>query len=190
MQTAVSFAQRRATAQDINAALATAGPSIPIQPIRQWRLAEPFEQLRQAAEHHLEKRGKRPTVHLINLGAIAHHKARADFITGFFEAGGFAVVKNDGYMSNDDAIKGALEAEGTHYIICGADESYPEAVPAIAKALKSANPPRNIYVAGKQPSEIETTFVQAGVDGFIHIASNCYETLVAFMKEMGVALDE
>lgn len=189
MQTAVSFAQRRATAQDINAALATAGPSIAIQPIRQWRLAEPFEQLRKAAEHHLEKSGKRPTVHLINLGAIPNHKARADFITGFFEAGGFAVVKNDGYMSNEEAVKGALAAGGTHYIVCGTDESYINTVPALAAELKKANPQLKLYVAGKQAPDIENTFVQAGIDGFIHIGSNCYETLVAFMKEMGVALD-
>lgn len=189
MQTAVSFAQRRATAQDINAALATAGPSIAIQPIRQWRLAEPFEQLRKAAEHHSEKSGKRPTVHLINLGAIPNHKARADFITGFFEAGGFAVVKNDGYMSNEEAVKGALAAGGTHYIVCGTDESYINTVPALASELKKANPQLKLYVAGKQAPDIENTFVQAGIDGFIHIGSNCYETLVAFMKEMGVALD-
>lgn len=189
LDSAIAFARRRATARGIDAALAMTGPSIAISPVRQWRLSEPFEQLRQAAERHLETHGKRPTVHLINLGAIAHHKARADFMSGFFEAGGFAVVKNDGYMSVDEAIKGALEADGTHYIICGTDESYPEAVPAIAKALKDANPPRNVYVAGKQPLEIETTFIEAGVDGFIHIGSNCYETLVAFMKEMGVALD-
>ncbi|GGJ78042.1 methylmalonyl-CoA mutase [Anoxybacillus voinovskiensis] len=189
VDSAIAFVHRRATARGIDAALAMTGSSVAISPIRQWRLSEPFEQLRQAAERHLETHGKRPTVHLINLGAIAHHKARADFMTGFFEAGGFAVMKNDGYMSTDEAIKGALEGDGTHYIICGTDESYPEAVPAIAKALKGANPPRNVYVAGKQPPETETAFVEAGVDGFIHIGSNCYETLVAFMKEMGVALD-
>lgn len=190
LETALAFAQRRATAQDINAALATTGPSIAIQPIRQWRLAEPFEQLRKAAEYHLEKRGQRPTVHLINLGAIPNHKARADFITGFFEAGGFAVVKNDGYMSNEEAVKGALAAGGTHYVVCGTDESYVDAVPALAAELKKANPQLKLYVAGKQAPDIENTFVQAGIDGFIHIGSNCYETLVAFMKEMGVALDE
>ncbi|MGJ7034888.1 methylmalonyl-CoA mutase family protein [Anoxybacillus eryuanensis] len=189
VDSAIAFVHRRATARGIDAALTMTGPSIAISPVRQWRLSEPFEQLRQAAERHLETHGKRPTVHLINLGAIAHHKARADFMTGFFEAGGFAVVKNDGYMSIDEAIKEALEAGGTHYIICGTDESYLEAVPAIAKALKVVNPPRNVYVAGKQSPEIETAFIEAGVDGFIHIGSNCYETLVTFMKDMGVALD-
>jgi methylmalonyl-CoA mutase len=190
MQTAISMVSRRATAQEITKALEENGPSIRIQSITQWRLAEPFERLRKASEAHLQKHGNRPTVHLINLGPIAHHKARADFITGFFEAGGFEVVKNDGYMSAEEAIEGALLAQGTHYIICGKDESYNDAVPTIAEELKKANPQLKLYVAGKQAPEIEETFVQAGIDGFIHIGSNCYETLVAFMKEMGVVLDE
>jgi methylmalonyl-CoA mutase len=188
VQTAISIASRRAIAQDIAKALEEDGLSI--TPIKQWRLAEPFEQLRKASEAHLAKHGSRPKVVLINLGAIPSHKARADFITGFFEAGGFEVVKNNGYMSKEEAVQGALSLEGTHYIICGSDESYVDTVPTIAAELKKANPHLKLYVAGKQAPEIEKTFVRAGIDGFIHIGSNCYETLAEFMKDMGVALDE
>jgi methylmalonyl-CoA mutase len=190
IQTAIFMIERRATAREIEKALEAYGPSIIIQPIQQWRLAEPFEQLRKASEDHLEKYGSRPKVVLLNLGAISKHKARADFITGFFEAGGFEVVKNNGYMSVEEAVKGALSAEGTHYVICGTDDSYVKNVPSIAEELKKANSQLKLYVAGKPEPELEETFVQAGIDGFIHIGSNCYETLVAFMKDMGVALDE
>jgi methylmalonyl-CoA mutase len=190
MQTAISMVTRRATAQEIEKALTENGPSMNIQPIQQWRLAEPFEKLRKASEAHLEKRGSRPKVVLINLGSIPNHKARADFITSFFEAGGFAVVKNDGYMSAEEAIAGALSAQSTHYIICGTDESYVQMVPAIAAKLKEANPQLKLYVAGKQPEDVAKTFEKAGISGFIHIGSNCYETLAEFMKDMGVALDE
>ncbi|WP_027407717.1 methylmalonyl-CoA mutase family protein [Anoxybacteroides tepidamans] len=190
VETALAAAAHRATAQEVDKALAATGPSISIKPIVQWRLAEPFEQLRKAAEAHFEKTGHRPKVVLINLGAIPNHKARADFITGFFEAGGFAVVKNDGYMTAEEAVQGALASGGSHYVVCGTDDSYVDAVPVIASELKKANPHLKLYVAGKQAPNIEEAFVQAGVDGFIHIGSNCYETLVAVMKEMGVALDE
>ncbi|UOE75309.1 methylmalonyl-CoA mutase family protein [Parageobacillus thermoglucosidasius] len=190
VETAVFMALRRATAQEIEAALKDDGTAINVKPIPQWRLAEPFEQLRKAAEAHLEKYGARPTVHLINIGNIPNYKARADFITGFFEAGGLAVSKSEGYHTAEEAVAGALEANGTHYIICGSDESYTDIVPAIAKALKQADSDVKLYVAGKQAQEVEQSFVQAGVDGFIHIGSNCYETIVSFMKEMGVALDE
>jgi len=101
-----------------------------------------------------------------------------------------AVAKSEGYHTAEEAVSGALEANGTHYIICGSDESYTDMVPAIAKAFKQAKPNAKLYVAGKQPADVEQTFIEAGVDGFIHIGSNCYETIVSFMKEMGVALDE
>lgn len=190
IETAIFMAVRRATAQEIEAALKADEASINVKPIQQWRLAEPFEQLRKAAEVHLEKHGSRPTVHLINIGSIPNYKARADFITGFFEAGGVAVAKSEGYHSAEEAVSGALEANGTHYIICGSDESYTDMVPAIAKAFKQTKPNAKLYVAGKQPTDVEQTFIEAGVDGFIHIGSNCYETIVSFMKEMGVALNE
>jgi methylmalonyl-CoA mutase len=190
VETAILMTSHRATAREIEKALEANGPSMNIQPIQQWRLAEPFEQLRKASEAHLEKYGSRPKVVLINLGAIPNHKARADFITGFFEAGGFEVVKNNGYMSAEEAVEGALSAAGTHYVICGTDESYVETVPAITAGLKKANSHLKLYVAGKQAPELAETFVQAGIDGFIHIGSNCYETLAEFMKDMGVALDE
>lgn len=190
IETAIFMAVRRATAQEIEAALKADEASINVKPIQQWRLAEPFEQLRKATEVHLEKHGARPTVHLINIGSIPNYKTRADFITGFFEAGGVAVAKSEGYHTAEEAVSGALEANGTHYIICGSDESYTDMVPAIAKAFKQAKPNAKLYVAGKQPADVEQTFIEAGVDGFIHIGSNCYETIVSFMKEMGVALDE
>lgn len=190
VETAVFMALRRATAQEIEAALKDDGTVINVKPIPQWRLAEPFEQLRKAAEAHLEKYGARPTVHLINIGNIPNYKARADFITGFFEAGGMAVVKSEGIHTAEKAVSEAINANGTHYIICGSDESYTDIVPAIAKALKQANSNVKLYVAGKQAPDVEQSFVQAGVDGFIHIGSNCYETIVSFMKEMGVDLNE
>lgn len=190
VQTAISMVACRATVQEMEKALAEDSPSVQIEPIQQWRLAEPFEKLRKASEAHLEKQGSRPKVALINLGAIPKHKARADFITGFFEAGGFEVVKNNGYISAEEAVQGALSVEGTHYIICGSDESYVDTVPTIAAELKKANPHLKLYVAGKQAPEVEEAFVKAGIDGFIHIGSNCYETLAEFMKDMGVALDE
>ncbi|EZP76063.1 methylmalonyl-CoA mutase large subunit [Parageobacillus genomosp. 1] len=189
IETAVDMALRRATAQEIEAALKTEEASIHVKPITQWRLAEPFERLRQASEAHLEKYGERPAVHLINIGNIPNYKARADFITGFFEAGGMAVEKSEGVHSAEEAVSEAINASGTHYVICGSDESYVDIVPALAKAFKQAKPNAKLYVAGKQPADVEQIFIEAGVDGFIHIGSNCYETIVSFMKEMGVVLD-
>ena len=56
------------------------------------RLAEPFEQLRDASDRMLAQTGARPKIFLANLGMPADFTARASFAKNFFEAGGIAAV--------------------------------------------------------------------------------------------------
>lgn len=189
VEAAIGAARRRATAREIAAALADGNTSIRIAPIRAWRLAEPFERLRKAAEKHAERTGSRLSVHLINIGPLVRHQARADFITGLFAAGGVAAERSDGFASVEEAVEWVRNTNGTHYIVCGADDDYPAFVPALARAFKRAKPDAKLYVAGKPPEELERTYADAGVDGSIHLGSNAYEVIVAFFTERGVALD-
>lgn len=189
VEAAIGAARRRATAREIAAALADGNTSIRIAPIRAWRLAEPFERLRKAAEKHAERTGSRLSVHLINIGPLVRHQARADFIAGLFAAGGVAAERSDGFASVAEAVEWVQSTSGTHYIVCGADDDYPAFVPALARAFKQAKPNAKLYVAGKPPEELENTYGAAGVDGSIHLGSNAYEVIVAFFTERGVALD-
>jgi methylmalonyl-CoA mutase len=63
-------------------------------PLPRMRLAEPFEQLRDASDQILAKNGARPKIFLANLGALADFNARASFAKNFFEAGGFEAVQS------------------------------------------------------------------------------------------------
>ncbi len=56
------------------------------------RLAEPFEQLRDASDRALAATGARPTVFLANLGKLSDFTARTLFAKNFFEAGGIEAV--------------------------------------------------------------------------------------------------
>ncbi|WP_025949007.1 methylmalonyl-CoA mutase family protein [Geobacillus thermocatenulatus] len=189
MEAAIDAARRRATAREIAAALADGNTSVRIAPIRAWRLAEPFERLRKEAEKHAERTGSRLSVHLINIGPLVRHQARADFIAGLFAAGGVAAERSDGFASVEEAVEWVQSTNGTHYIVCGADDDYPAFVPALARAFKQAKPNAKLYVAGKPPEELENTYAAAGVDGSIHLGSNAYEVIAAFFTERGVALD-
>jgi len=189
VEAAIGAARRRATAREIAAALADGNTSIRIAPIRAWRLAEPFERLRKAAEKHAERTGSRLSVHLINIGPLVRHQARADFIAGLFAAGGVAAERSDGFASVAEAVEWVQSTSGTYYIVCGADDDYPAFVPALARAFKQAKPNAKLYVAGKPPEELERTYADAGVDGSIHLGSNAYDVIVAFLTERGVALD-
>ncbi len=158
--------------------------TISIKKISPVRISESFEQLRQASERYLQTAGERPKVGLLNLGPIPEHKPRADFISGFFEAGGFLVVKNDGYGTVEDVIEGARAMNLTTYIICGTDDSYKEMVKDICGELKKSNPDLRLFIAGKQENEV--FFRNVGINNFIHIGTDCFAFLHQLQQEMGV----
>ncbi len=68
-----------------------------LEPLPRIRLAEPFEQLRDASDRMLAQTGARPKIFLANLGVPADFSPRANFARNFFAAGGIAAVTNDGF---------------------------------------------------------------------------------------------
>lgn len=151
-----------------------------------YRRAEGFEQLRNAADHYKKANGLYPQIFFANLGPIPKHKARADFASGFFAAGGFEAVTNNGFSTAKEAIAATITSGVDMVIICGTDEQYQEYVPAIASELKAKNPNMYIMVAGKPTSEHEEQYSNAGVDEYIHVKSNCYQTLARLQERKGV----
>ncbi|MEH7388236.1 methylmalonyl-CoA mutase subunit beta [Bacillus sp. JJ1521] len=158
--------------------------AISIKKISPVRISEGFEQLRRASESFLQDNGERPKVGLLNLGPIPEHKPRADFITGFFEAGGYQVLKNDGYAKAEDVIAGARAMNLNVYIFCGKDDSYKEMVTEICSELKKTNPDLRFFIAGKQ--ENEEVYRNVGINDFIHIGTDCFAFLHQLQQEMGV----
>ena len=134
----------------------------------------------------MARTGARPKVFLANMGPIPQHKARADFSTGFFEAGGFEVIGNDGFATVEEAAQAALASGAGVVTICSTDETYPEIVPALTGLIKSSRPDVTVVLAGYPTDQIET-YRAAGVDEFIHLRANCYETLVRLQQLKGVA---
>ena len=63
---------------------ASADKGISVEPLKQFRLAEGFEELRIASENFKKKTGSKPKVFLANMGSLKQFKARADFSTGIF----------------------------------------------------------------------------------------------------------
>ena len=66
--------------------------ALKFDPLPCIRLAEPFEQLRDASDRMLAQTGARPKIFLANLGKPADFTARATFAKNFFEAGGIEAV--------------------------------------------------------------------------------------------------
>jgi methylmalonyl-CoA mutase len=137
------------------------------------RLAEPFEQLRDASDKILAQTGARPKVFLATLGKPADFNARANFARNFFEAGGIEAVSGE-----DGPLAAAFKAAGAALAcLCGSDKAYHSEAEAAATALK-AQGARHVYLAGR-PAAKEETLRAAGVQTFIHDGCDVLATLQA-----------
>ncbi len=166
--------------------LLTEGSTPPIiEPICIHRGTQHFEALRKNADDYAAKTGAPPKVFLANMGPIPQHKPRADFTTGFFQVGGFEVIGNNGFGTTDEAAQAALDSGAPIVVICSTDDTYPELVPPLTKAIKDARPETTVILAGYPQDQIDA-HKQAGVDDFIHLRANCYEMLVNLQQKIGV----
>jgi methylmalonyl-CoA mutase len=73
-----------------------ATPGEPIEPLQRFRLAEPFERLRDRSDAYLARTGQRPKIFLACLGRASDFTARASFAKSLFEAGGIEAVEGRG----------------------------------------------------------------------------------------------
>jgi methylmalonyl-CoA mutase len=148
----------------------TAYPALP-----RIRLAEPFEQLRDASDRALAATGSRPAVFLANLGKLSDFTARTLFARNFFEAGGIEAVTNDGFARRDDMIA-AFRASGAKLgCLCSSDKVYAAEAVDAAQALTSAGA-AHIYLAGR-PGELEAALKSAGVQDFIYVGCDVVAAL-------------
>ena len=152
-------------------------------PLPRIRLAEPFENLRDASDRVLTATGSRPKVFLANLGKLSDFTARTLFARNFFEAGGIEAVSNDGFANRDEMIA-AFKASGAKLVcLCSSDKVYAAEAADTAKALTAAGA-SPIYLAGR-PGEIEAKLKAAGVQDFIYVGCDVVATLKAAHDNLG-----
>jgi methylmalonyl-CoA mutase len=146
------------------------------------RLGEAFEKLRDAGDAFLAKTGKRKRVFMANLGEIAEHNRRSQWMWNFLAAGGIEGLTSDGYKDAAEAAE-AFRASGVRIAcICSSDEVYAREAAATAKALKQAGATR-VLLAGR-PGEAEQTLRAAGVDGFLFAGQDAVAVLEDLHKTL------
>lgn len=144
------------------------------------RLAEPYEQLR-AAVATLPKQAR--TVNILHGMLPKDHLLRAEFTTEYFAAGGFTPVD---CVTQDPAAEplGDLPvAEAGIVVLCADDTLYPDWVPAVCKALKSANPQVMIVLAG-DPGKNAESYAAAGLDCSFSIRSSHLDVMLQCLDAM------
>lgn len=120
------------------------------------------------------------------MGPIPQHKARADFVTSFMQVAAFDVALNNGFKTVDDAVAAALESKADVAIVCSTDDTYPELAPAVTKGIKAQRPEMKVFLAGAPSPELKEMCDAAGMDDYISVRSNCYETLLRMQQEKGM----
>ena len=161
------------------------GGPLEIEALPKRRLAERFESLLAKADAWVEEKGTRPMVFFANMGPLRQHKARADFSRDFLRAGGLDVVYPSGFPTPEEAARAAAESGCAVCVICSTDDTYPEIVPAFCKALREIKPDMMVALAGYPADHVEA-FKEAGVDIFIHVRANCYNTIEAIQNKIGL----
>lgn len=174
-----------ATIFDIASAIRTKKEKFKIRQIVVHRMAEIFEELRDASLEYSRKYGHLPKVLLLPMGSLKQHKARADFSKAFFEIGGFDVNSKHRFHTVEAAIDAALKEDAKIVVICSTDETYPELVPQIAKGIKEKNKEKIIVLAG-YPKDYVEKFAKDGVDEFIFLGADVHKILKKIMIKTGV----
>ena len=165
------------------AVLDVAAPPLPsaaavcrVEPLPRIRLAEPFEQLRDAADRILARTGIRPKIFLANLGRPSDFTARATFAKNFFEAGGIEAAGNDGFASCDEMVAALRRSGAKLACLCSSDDVYAREATQAAQALRSAG--ASVWLAGR-PGTLEPALTQAGVSGFVFAGCDALAALRA-----------
>jgi methylmalonyl-CoA mutase len=153
-------------------------PGEPIQPLARFRLAEPFERLRDLSDAYLARTGERPKVFLACLGRPSDFTARASFARSLFEAGGIEAVEGSG----DNLMKRFKESGAKLACLCSSDKVYAGEAVNAAEALAAAGA-SHLYLAGK-PGDHKKAREGAGIGTFLYqgcdtlgLLQNGYERL-------------
>jgi len=162
-----------------------ADPGEASRPLPAARLAAKYEALRQASANFEAETGRRPLIFLVNFGPLRRHKLRADFTRGFFEAGGFEIISPPGFESPAAAVAALAESDAGIAVVCGTDDDYAERFPVYAEAIKAELPDIRLVLAG-HPGDHEDAFRNAGMDDYIFIKSDNYETNRQYLEGLGV----
>ncbi|MFN3867999.1 MAG: methylmalonyl-CoA mutase family protein [Hyphomicrobiaceae bacterium] len=153
-----------------------------IEPLTAHRLAAPFEDLRDAADAHAAKTGKRATVFLASLGTIADHTARSTWVKNQLAVAGIATLSSDGYADPAEAAAAFRASPASMACICSSDDLYAIHAEATAKALMEAGAVK-VLLAGR-PGDKEASYRAAGVAGFLFAGQNAVEILTELQHEL------
>ncbi len=153
-----------------------------IRPLPQERAVEHFEAMRRAMQKHKQTHGDPTPVFLAVFGSLAEYKARADFITDFFNIVEFPVLPPEPHADIRQTAAAAHESGTAIVVLCAPDARYGEIVPEFMRHFSAAGADAAVYIAGQENEAL----AQSGVSGFIHRRSDAAALLKNLLQKTGV----
>lgn len=183
----IEAAAAGATLGELMQALNLGDPDVSVQPLKLIRAAEAYENLRLSARAFAAS-GDEALLHQLNIGPSRRYRARADWTSAFFQAGGFSVLNADDYESAGEATTALGKSGARVAVITSDDETYAEMAAPVARAVKELDPGIRVILAGA-PGENEQQLREAGVDDFVHMRVNNYTFNRDLLQMLGAPVE-
>ncbi|MBS4209662.1 methylmalonyl-CoA mutase family protein [Bacillus sp. FJAT-50079] len=158
------------------------GAAVVVEPMTGYRLAEGFERLRERSLQ-LKRKGRQPSVGLLCLGQLKEYKQQADFVAGFFAAGGIETVWSGDCLQLEDVIAFLKEHPKQLYCFCGVTDACAPIVEKTLNWLQKTKQDVIVQLAGKH----EHTFA---TDGTIHAGQNVKVKLAELLDRWEAGVNE
>lgn len=151
--------------------------SFEVQKLLIRRFASNYETLRMNAEKYFINQGNYPTIVLLNFGELNEWKPRNDFSTDFLQVGGFEIISSPVFSDKTEAVEFLNNQQFSNIVcICSSDARYENLIPELIPLIKKNHPLTYCILAGYPEEKVEE-YKSFGIDCFIHIKANVYETL-------------
>jgi methylmalonyl-CoA mutase len=142
-----------------------------------------LEQIRANTEKFVKDKGVRPVVEIVSFGNLTMRKARAAFAYDFMGVGAFTIKDEKSYATPLEGAEKSASSKSDVVVICSSDPDYQEAALEFVHSFRRINSSKVLLLAGF-PENIHEQLVAAGLDGFIHVKSDIFNTLLEIQKKM------
>lgn len=179
----IEAAREGATLELLHRALVEHRQAEEIRTLPVIRLAERFEQIRDAV-----RAASAPPIYLANIGPLARHTARATFVQNLVGVAGFRVEHGPPTTDPAETVAAFGRSGAKVAFLCGADPDYAEHAAPFAEALKAAGAVR-VLLAGR-PGDLLDKLEAAGVEGHVALGMNVREALLGLLEAQGIPAPE
>lgn len=142
-----------------------------------------LEEIRINTEKFVDDNGYRPIVEIASFGNLTMRKARAAFAYDFIGVSAFEIQDEKSYDSAIEAAKATASSASNVVVICSSDPDYLESAVDFIQTFRSINSSKVVLLAG-YPESIVKELVEKGLDGFIHVKSDIFSTLIEIQNKI------